>query len=1005
MVKNYSIEVKKMETKAQLFRKITLENFMLHNYTSIDLVKQPIVLITGANGTGKTQILDALIISLGHIPARARAKGLGSLVGNNGEYAKVSLEIANPIINGRRAIETLDKDLNKVLMVDNFLITAKISKKESTIAFYINNSRRIVRGRTVKRRDIRHIFQAIGVRGDNQLAFTGEGTVDEFASKSPKRKLDTLLEVTGLQHYREEVLSAQETLKNSIREIEPLKRKLETETKLLNLWEGAFKILKRKKELLLKKTKLETELVWAQVMSREEQLEQLNRQRMKHLKERSDNEQQWQKKNQEIEETITSLEQLEQKLDNIEKEERLKQRKAITLETQLQNEQLKVKDYEQEKQRFLEMKEQMEQILATKDLSLKDRKIKDKQEILVIKNKKIALLHERCLKIDQELQELEMKMDKETTFDNGGEYGSSSKNRLTKYEQTMIHAATTFHRKIKQEGLLEEISGPIISLIHIKEGEKAWEQAIKNLIGQKLYSFIAKSDQSFNKAKQLYDEIWPNWKPPLAVFHVSDKDREKAEKTITKSIAGEVYELASNLINGDPYVVGFLKRVVKGAVARDHHSPAILTKIARKYRRNILTQSCKSYFLSAGGFGRPPVSIKKPLGWEIKETDKEKDFLSIIKERKIKAAIARKEKELREKKLEEIKTLEEITRLHKEIQIIGTPDEKLLGKIETINEIIVHLENQIMACQRREAELQIKLEKAEKDLVHHQQQYAKLKERRKELQEMKENLRFELHALEEKDDRLARLEETLDEDFEQLKEEVRSREALAKKKGERPSEIRKLRKIRNDLSRIEGHLESIGITNVDEEKVKTQKVKVESLKKYMKEREEHIANLRADLEARQVFWSGELREVVTNISKAMRVLLSEIFEKVRLKVTNLQHPEKSGLYIEAITKGSEFRDFKELSGGERVLVIEGLILAMHTLADSPLHAIDEFTQRLDEKNKALAFNIAMNTQTLAGEQSQFIPQFILLCPEALNVKLSKKVHHVVVSELKVGVEA
>ncbi|MBD3189880.1 MAG: AAA family ATPase [Candidatus Heimdallarchaeota archaeon] len=990
-----------METKFQLFRKITLENFMLHDHTSIDLVKQPIILITGANGSGKTQILDGLIICLGHIPSRARAKGLGSLVGENGEQAKVTLQIANPVINGRRAIETLDKDLNKVLMDDKFEITAKISKKESAITFYINDSRRIIRGRTVKRRDIRRIFQAIGVRGDNQLAFTGEGTVDEFASKSPKRKLDTLLEVTGLQHYREEVLSAQEILKNSIREIEPLKRKLETETKLLNLWEGAFKILKRKKELLLNKTKLETELVWAQVMTREKQLDQLNQQRMKHLKEASDNKQERQKKKREIEEVTTSLERLEQEFDIIEKEERLKQRRVITLETQVQNEQNKVTDYEQEKQRFLEMKEQMEQVLATKDLSQKDRKIRNKQESLIIKNKKIALLQERWLKIEQELQELQLKLNQETSGDDSWEEGPRAGKQLTKYEQTMIHAATIFHRKIKQQGLQRELSGPIISLIQIKEEEKIWEQAVKNLMGQKLYSFIAKSDQSFNKAKQLYEEIWPNWKPPLAVFRVSGKDRENAETNLTKPAATEIYELASNLITGDPYAVGFLKRVVKSAVTKDQYDPAVLTKIAQKYRKNILTKSCNSYFLSAGGFGRPPSSIKKPMGWQIKETAEEKDFLSIVKERKIKAAIARKEKELREKKLEEIKTLEEITRLHKEIQTIGTPDEKLLGKIETTNEIIVHLKNKMMACQRRETELRIKLTTAEESLDRYQQKYGKLKLRRKKLQEIKENLRFELHTLEEKNNRLTRLEEKLDEEFEQLKEELKSREALANKKGGRPSEIRKLAEIRNDLSRIEGHLESIGITNVDEEKVKTQKVKVESLKNYMKEREEHIANLRADLEARQVFWSGELREVVTNISKAMQVLLSEIFEKVRLKVTNLQHPEKSGLYIEAVTKGSEFRDFKELSGGERVLAIEGLILAMHTLADSPLHAIDEFTQRLDEKNKALAFNIAMNTQKLAGEQSQFTPQFILLCPEALNINLSKKVHHIVVSELKV----
>jgi chromosome segregation ATPase len=224
---------------------------------------------------------------------------------------------------------------------------------------------------------------------------------------------------------------------------------------------------------------------------------------------------------------------------------------------------------------------------------------------------------------------------------------------------------------------------------------------------------------------------------------------------------------------------------------------------------------------------------------------------------------------------------------------------------------------------------------------------------------------------------------------------------MARLLGERPEEIRNYNEIRDELNRITGHLESIGISDVDEEKIAAQKIKVESLKNYMKEREEHISNLRADLEARLAFWSGELQDIITDITKSMKLLLSGIFERIKLKVTNITKPDEAGLFIEAITKGEAYRDFRELSGGEKVLAIEGLILAMHTLTDSPIHAIDEFTQRLDDKNKALAFSIAVRTQKLAGENSRFVPQFILLCPDALNVELLDDINHLVVSEMKV----
>ena len=101
---------------------------MLHEHTKVDFAKEPITLITGANGSGKTQVLDGVIICIGYIPSRSKAKGIGSLVGKNGDHAKVTLEMANPIIDGRRTIQTLDNDLNAVINSDIFKITAKVNK-------------------------------------------------------------------------------------------------------------------------------------------------------------------------------------------------------------------------------------------------------------------------------------------------------------------------------------------------------------------------------------------------------------------------------------------------------------------------------------------------------------------------------------------------------------------------------------------------------------------------------------------------------------------------------------------------------------------------------------------------------------------------------------------------------------------------------------------------------------------------------------------------------------
>ncbi len=990
-----------MNQKAKLFQKITLENLMLHELTHVNLEKESITLITGANGSGKTQILDGLIICLGHIPSRAKAKGIGSLVGKHGETAHVTLEVANPVMNGKRAIWTMDKDLNSIIDFDSFKIGAKISKQDSNITYTLNDSRKVIRGRLITRGDIRRLFETVGVRGENKLAFTGEGTVDEFASKSPKRKLDVLLEVTGLKQYREEVISAQEILKNSIQEIEPLKRKFETESKLLSLWNDAMKILNQKKKLMLMKTKLETELSWSHVVRLEKQIDSVNQQRLKILKQKTDNDKAIDEKENEIELTSKRLKVLNDELQLIEEQEKIKNRALITIETQISYEDDNIRNFKREIERYQEQKEKMEKILESKDLSAKDRKLQDRQEALIIKTKKLSMIQEKYSKGENELSLLRKKIISEPNFDDfNADEEVFSGERLTKYEEDLVTSAKIFSQKIRKQGLEKEIIGPIISEIRMKEGENSWEKAVKNLIGSNLYAFAAKTDESYRYAKRLYDETWPRWKPPLTVFRVTTDDAKAASEEIRKPPFSEIYNIATNLVDGDPFLIGLLKRIVKGSVAEDKHDPTILTRIAKDSKLNVLTKSGNSFYLYHGGFGRPPAPMKNPLGWQIK-TIEDKPILDVGNERETRVAIARLERDIRDLKMDEIKTLQEISSLHQEIQTLGMPDEKILGKIETINEIISVIEAKIKECKIHQNELKLKLDGASDDFASYAIKRAEIKKRSDEIEETKELLKLELHSLREKSSRLLTIEINLDAEYNTFYDDMKEKKEIAERKGERPEEIRSYSEIRDELSRIEGHLESIGISNVDEDKIEAQKAKVDSLQIYMKEREEHITNLRADLEARLAFWNGELQEIIRNITRSMKLLLGGIFEKIKLKVTNINNPDEAGLFIEAITKGKAYRDFRELSGGEKVLAIEGLILAMHTLTDSPIHAIDEFTQRLDEKNKALAFSIAIRTQKLASENSRFIPQFVLLCPDALNVEITKDINHLVVSELKV----
>ncbi len=68
---------------------------------------------------------------------------------------------------------------------------------------------------------------------------------------------------------------------------------------------------------------------------------------------------------------------------------------------------------------------------------------------------------------------------------------------------------------------------------------------------------------------------------------------------------------------------------------------------------------------------------------------------------------------------------------------------------------------------------------------------------------------------------------------------------------------------------------------------------------------------------------------------------------------------------------------------------------------SPIHAIDEFTQKLDKRNKALAFSMALATYKISKENRIITPQFILITPSLDDVELSEEFAHKVLIESKV----
>ena len=119
----------------------------------------------------------------------------------------------------------------------------------------------------------------------------------------------------------------------------------------------------------------------------------------------------------------------------------------------------------------------------------------------------------------------------------------------------------------------------------------------------------------------------------------------------------------------------------------------------------------------------------------------------------------------------------------------------------------------------------------------------------------------------------------------------------------------------------------------------------------------------------------------------MNFLLSNMASEVRLRIENIRHPVNAGMFIEVKRHGKRWIDLASLSGGEKVLTVEAMILSMHLQTDSLIHAIDECTQRLDLKFKAMAFEmVQIAVQNLAEKTTgTYTPQFILLAPDTIGI--------------------
>lgn len=968
-----------MAERTLLLKKLRLHNYKLHANTEVELGEKPILLITGANGSGKTQVLEALRLCLGVHPSPSRARGMASVIGQAAEEARLSLDVLNPVIDGHRLLRPPHEELARDLDCDLVRIAARVTASGS-VQYRIGSSEAEWPTRQITGQQLRDIFTSVNIQAANRLAFTEEGVVDVFAGESGRKKLESLLEATGRLQYLDDLRQALIHLEDASRQSEPLRQKLKWETELVASIRERLEIIRQRSKYLEQHAALCIEHAWAIVRDAE-----AARDGVLARTERAEAR---------LERCRASLRDAADALRRAEADMAEHTRRAAEARTAINREKATLErlvgqrihlqasrdEAAAELARLESERRDLERILAAEKGKENAQAFQERQAQLVRIEAEMARTLREAEALDAELRAAEGE---------APEPDPSAPAEATRFEQEMLDGAAAFLRAIAERGLQGQIVGPAVSLVRIRPGEEPWERAVRCLAGRNLFAFIARTREAYAAAKDLFDEVFPHRKPPITVVRHSGEEARLRRPRLPKC----VHAFAFDLLDGEAHCLAFLSRVLRGAVAEPAGDANELTDFAEAHDCPVLTADCRSYYAAFGGFTRPPAPIFTPLGTPIaaptaggtsparSRPGGHAHLHQLLRRHAELAGQARRlEAELRSLGVrpevsERLRTVEErITSLSARAVQLAEADARLAGQIKIIQQAINELARTEQPLETGADELQARVRDAQAECVRC----------------------TTLIAEEEKV--VARFREEAEAATAQL--EAAGKEAA--EVGPRPPEIRLTALVAQEKAEIKGKLDAIVGQTVDEENLRRKEEELVELEAYVAERTAHIEKLQGDVADRREVWQREVRAMVEHLSRVMQTLLrGGAFRDVRLEVTHVEDPEKAELAIRARTKGAQWLDYRELSGGEKVLCTEALIMSLHTLSDSPVHAIDEFTQRLDRTNAAAAFDIVRKTYEMtARSQPRLVPQFVLLCPEAFGLEENELIRHIVLVEAK-----
>ncbi|MEM4257061.1 MAG: AAA family ATPase [Candidatus Diapherotrites archaeon] len=978
--------------------KIFLKNFKSFKRAEIPFA-DGFTAIAGANASGKSNILDAILFALGTTSLKSlRASKLTELVNHDATegYAKVELWIKTKEDKIIKITRLIDKNGKSIYKIDD---------KKKTL------------------NEIESLLLSIGISAEGHNIVV-QGDITSIIEMNSKERLGIIKEAAGLQEFEEKKEEA-------LKKLAQVDGRIKDVMLILNERENYLKKIEEEKTNALKYNALQEELraskatilyeeiksVTSYVETKKQEIQKIEmdiKEKKEFLNKLLEEEQKIEQRIEEI--TDKLIESGELVYSTFGKEAEQKRSKIAILEERISNTNL-----------FIETKENRKKQIFSEIELLKTEKENKSKEIEILKNE-IESMNLKYKEIESKIDEISPKtkdskdrkqqLEKELSLIESEL--ESLRNQIEDIRITKSNLEIDFNAK---KNFLVEITERLEKLKPKIETKIQIENKLKELNKIETAKTIHKIDTIINEKTSLLNSLKGKREAVIGAI-------EKISK------AGSYCPTCERAIDKDSKekAISMRKQEEKKMFEEIQKIEGELAKLKEEKQKILeIEKTINELSIEAAKLNSVEEEFKN---LEVKRKEAEKS----LDERKIKD-ISTKENELytkilyleeqKEQLLQELiytehsEFLVKINELVSSLNTLGkekSQKENSLAKIsiemQAINKKIKELQeeskiisSEIESNQDSLNELFSEKEKNIRELKKIENEIEKSKKSNKLLEEEKERLSKKSSKISEKIDNFSSKIEHKEKEVNEImieisKNEVRLNdleEEFQPFKGTQILMVTNLNSLRKRIVEIEEEISKIGPVNLRSvENFEALKKEVDEIRQRattLEQERKSVLEMISQIEERKL---NVFNDCFSKVSKKFSELYYNFFNgEGLLELTNPENPLEGGLLIQAKYKEDTMKSIDAMSGGEKSLTALAFIFSIQSFMPAPFYILDEVDAALDKAN-SLKVGSMIKEQS---RQSQFIvishnDSVINKADQIIGVALNKKNSSVIGLKLK-----